>query len=276
MLDTEYDRILAYRQGDMQNYYAYCRYNSETKDFETTNCVFFECVDPNNYTYNFKESQYDDGVWADVATYTLTGNDYYSVRGINPEIDENYYSERSFWQLDPAKWRGEFNAESPENAIPVYIKKRYDVSYYLEEITTRANNDNSSSFTKVMFEFGIATDEMCQNNDNTIYFVDSYHNVEHNYTLCIKPYIKMSGFKFIELDESDVLRIGKTLYENDEFSNKTFVVSTYINDVTFNRVFSFFDEAGRTRYFALQFDMSGTDDIPINFIEITDTIATYN
>ncbi len=107
ILDNENKRILAHRQGDMSNYYAYCRYNSDVEDFETTNCVFFECVDTENFTYEFTESKYEDGVWTEVAKNTLTGNDYYSVKGINQEIDEIYYNEGSFWELDSPKWRGE-------------------------------------------------------------------------------------------------------------------------------------------------------------------------
>ena len=380
VLDTEYKRILAYRQGDMQNYYAYCRYNSDAKNFETTNCVLFECVDPDNYTYNFKESKYEGGVWTDVATYTLTGNEYYSVKGINAEIDENYYSEGSFWELDSPKWKGEAENDITENTLPViietpdlnllnngeyniYIEPKYenlgdeilfvakekvtdfklieidynfdyeplvgetiysqaeltpegkplyittmidtmpfrgiqytdkngairtfriwydtrgesDSSYYLSEFSTD-NPKYSGETNSSLFEVGIATDEMCQNNENTIYFADSHSYLDNNYNLYIKPNIKMHNFKFIELDESEVLKVEKTLYEITDFSNKTFVVSTYINDAMLNRGFSFIDEDGQPRYFAFEEDSRGVDETPIRVIEITDgpTIDQYS
>ena len=119
-----------------------------------------------------------------------------------------------------------------------------------------------------IFEIGIATEEMLAD-DSNIHFVDE-SAAYNNYDIYIRPNYNLTDFKFIELDESEDLKIGRTLYEIGDFSEgDTFIGSTYINDVTANRGFGFIDQNGNQRYFAITFDMSGLSEEPLRAIEIS-------
>ncbi|MBR5278654.1 MAG: M56 family metallopeptidase, partial [Clostridia bacterium] len=362
VLDNEKARILAHRQGDMENYYAYCRFNGD--EFITTNCVLFKCTDPDNYKYEITESQYDNGVLNDVAKYTVTGTEYYSVKGISAELDK-YYELGSFWELDSGKWgtlnsapavaistpsekllesgnystyidevlisdtlmfkantdvidfkfitveysedlgtysKGKILYSQPEltasgKPIVIYtqidelISSRgimfsysyggteiyaivYDMrngGYYLKRISD--NNELIGDKVDIAFEIGAATEEMIYS-DDYIYFLDNTDQYGYkNAQLYIKPNSKLKEFKFIELDESEALRVGEVLYEAPLLYEKPFVFFTYINDVTYNRGFSYVDENGKEKYFAFCCDMSGESDLPFGVVDITDRVG---
>ena len=56
----------------------------------------------------------------------------------------------------------------------------------------------------------------------------------------------------VELDESETLRVGETLYEAGDLTpGTTVVIHTYLNDIHHNRGISYTDENGETRYLAL-------------------------
>lgn len=78
------------------------------------------------------------------------------------------------------------------------------------------------------------------------------------WSLVLTPQRDVSGFQFIEVDESEVLTAGEVLYEVESLpSGNALYVSTYINDATANRGISFLDVWGQRRYYAIRF--SGKD-----------------
>ncbi len=71
----------------------------------------------------------------------------------------------------------------------------------------------------------------------------------------------IKNFKFLAMDESQVLTISETLYELEELSPSTrFITNTPINDATISHGISFTDEEGNTRYFVIVFNASGNGD----------------
>ncbi|MBE6692254.1 MAG: hypothetical protein E7586_02840 [Ruminococcaceae bacterium] len=223
ILDTQNQRILAHRQGDMSNYYAYCKYNSDIEDFEITNSVFFECVDTENYTYEFTESKNEGGVLTDVAKFTLTGDGYYSVKGINAEIDETYYSEGSFWELDSPKWRGESVNDVPENTIPVSVK--------------------------------VPNQEALENGEYDIFIESEYAGLGD--TMLFVASEKVTDFKVIEIEANDNFEpiVGETLYYQHKLTpdGKPLYVQTYINTFS-ERGIQYTDKNGYIRTFQIWYD----------------------
>ncbi len=237
VLDTENQRILAHRQGDMSSYYAYCTYNSDVEDFETTNSVFFECVNTENYTYEFTESKTEGGVWTDVAKYTLMGDGYYSVRGINQEIDETYYNEGSFWELDSPKWRGESGGNSNESEPPVSIEVPDEEAL---------NNGKYNTFIEHQFEgYG-----------DTMLFVATE---------------KVTDFKVISIDVNDDFDplVGKTLYYQPELTPDgiPLYVLTHINSMSFRGI-QYTENNGIIRTFRIVYDHRGESEKSFHLEEI--------
>lgn len=74
----------------------------------------------------------------------------------------------------------------------------------------------------------------------------------------ITPSKPIRNFKFLALDESEVLKISETLYSIDELRPSIpFLTNTPVNDATISHGISFTDEDGATRYFAIVYNGSG-------------------
>jgi len=145
-----------------------------------------------------------------------------------------------------------------------------DGGYILSRIYEK--NPLINDTNDIEFEVGFATEEMI-NSDNYINFVDNTDQYGYkNAQLYIKPNLELKEFKFIELDESEALRVGKVLFEIPSLYEKPFVVQTYINDATFNRGFCYVDKNGNERYYAFCSDMTGESGIPFGIVEITDKL----
>ena len=89
-----------------------------------------------------------------------------------------------------------------------------------------------------------------------IYFFDEIADEMGEWVLVWKANTTLKGFKFLEMDESEELKVEKTLYSLSELTPyKPLVVATYINDATVNRGISFTDSNGDTVYYVIALSM---------------------
>ncbi len=130
-----------------------------------------------------------------------------------------------------------------------------DGGYYLAKI------DNGA-----LIQVGVMDAE-----DVAISYIDYQHFYDdNNFDIYFKPNYDLTDFRFLVIDDGEVLEVGRSLYWIENFKKDAlFTVSTYINDATINRGFAFTDPDGNDRYFAFTIDASGLSDTPFKVIEIT-------
>ncbi len=91
---------------------------------------------------------------------------------------------------------------------------------------------------------------------NTEYYDTKSSSRDWKILLEAKTDIK--NFRFIELNEAEVLKAGDALFELETLkANTPILLHTYINDVTLNRGISYQDDNGVVRYFALNIPLNG-------------------
>ncbi len=96
----------------------------------------------------------------------------------------------------------------------------------------------------------LASEEQAADKDNFTHFYDESSGGEWKLIFTVNK--KVKDFCFLELDESEKLKIADTLFSLDTFSDDSpLVVHTYINDATVNRGISFVDGGGETRYYGI-------------------------
>lgn len=89
----------------------------------------------------------------------------------------------------------------------------------------------------------------------------------------------VKNFRFVELDESETLKVGQTIVELEILkANTPILLHTYINDVTLNRGISYQDDDGVVRYFGFNMNLNDgsvtlTEINPDNTTEGTKTAA---
>ena len=89
-----------------------------------------------------------------------------------------------------------------------------------------------------------------------IYFFDGIADEMGEWVLVWKANTTLKDFKFLAMDESEELKVEKTLYSLSELTpDKPLVVATYINDATVNRGISFTDSNGDTVYYVIELSM---------------------
>lgn len=67
----------------------------------------------------------------------------------------------------------------------------------------------------------------------------------------------IKNFRFVELDESETLKVGQTIVELEILkANTPILLHTYINDVTLNRGISYQDDDGVVRYFGFNMNLN--------------------
>lgn len=88
-----------------------------------------------------------------------------------------------------------------------------------------------------------------------------YHDTKapsQDWKIVVKATKDVTDFRFIELDESETLGIGTTLFTQETLkADSPVLLHTYINDAALNRGISYRDENGTVRYFG--FEYSGRD-----------------
>lgn len=101
----------------------------------------------------------------------------------------------------------------------------------------------------------IATEEQSSDTEGYIHFYDQ-DSIDTNWSVIITVNAPIKDFRFVELDESEELRMGKVLYEEETPPiGSSYMFHTYINDVALNRGISYQDQDGSIRYFGIYCDM---------------------
>ena len=121
---------------------------------------------------------------------------------------------------------------------------------------------DAGSSDSIAISLGIATSEQLINTTDYIHFYDS-ENVSNNYNIVITVNGQIDDLKFLELDESENLKVGKTLYEIESAKiGESYIFHTYINDATLNRGISYKDKNGRIKHYGIELHMdSGSIDL---------------
>ena len=122
----------------------------------------------------------------------------------------------------------------------------------LGDLESSSDISNSDS---IAISLGIATSEQLINSTDYIHFYDS-ENVSNNYNIVVTVTGQIDDLKFLELDESENLKVVKTLYETESAKiGDSYIFHTYINDATLNRGISYKDKNGRIKYYGIQLSM---------------------
>ena len=124
------------------------------------------------------------------------------------------------------------------------------------------SSSDVSSSDRIAISLGIATSEQLINTTDYIHFYDS-ENVSNNYNIVITVNGQIDDLKFLELDESENLKVGKTLYEIESAKiGESYIFHTYINDAMLNRGISYKDKNGRIKHYGIELHMdSGSIDL---------------
>ncbi len=100
-------------------------------------------------------------------------------------------------------------------------------------------------------------------------FHTEYHDTAapaQDWKVLVEATTDVKNFRFVELDASYELRIGRTLFELEDLkANSPILLHTYINDAVFNRGISYQDDDGIVHYFGLDLDLN---DGGISLVEI--------
>ncbi len=126
-----------------------------------------------------------------------------------------------------------------------------------ENSKTSVNSNNSDGGnSSIAVSISVATDEQLSSATDFIHFYDA-DNINTDWKIVITVNEQINGFKFLELDESDTLRVGKTLYQAESPKiGDAYIFHTYLNDATLNRAVSYKDKNGQIRYFGIQCNMN--------------------
>ncbi len=74
------------------------------------------------------------------------------------------------------------------------------------------SNSSDGGNSNIAVSVSVATDEQLSNATDNIHFYDM-DNINTDWKIVITVNGQVDGFEFLELDESDALNIGKTLYQ---------------------------------------------------------------
>lgn len=96
-----------------------------------------------------------------------------------------------------------------------------------------------------------------------------------DWKIVVKAAKDVTDFRFVELDESETLEIGETLFTQETLkADSAVLLHTYINDAALNRGISYRNKNGTVRYFGIEY--SGRDgSISLKKIRFEDTDNYY-
>ena len=130
--------------------------------------------------------------------------------------------------------------------------------YACDENAKATVNSNSSDGgnSSIAVSISVATDKQISNTTDYIHFYDR-DNINTDRKIVITVNEQIDGFEFLELDDSDALSIGKTLYQAESPKiGEAYIFHTYINDATLNRAVSYKDKNGQIKYFGIECNMN--------------------
>ena len=220
-LDPERKEILSSQGGDKSTSYSVSTFDEKAKDFKVQRSLYYYAEGQKMYYF---EEHLKNGKLEIVREFTKPfgeNDDYYSM---DPET-QNYYNNHTDWKLSSAKW---------EN----YLLKTY----------------NESDRKIISFEL-VSEKQLSDYQSATQYYDEKA--ISQSWIIGVKSTTDVKNFRFIELDETEALKVGDTLFELKPLkANTSVLLHTYINDVTLNRGISYQDNNGVVRYFAFEFDLS--------------------
>lgn len=218
-LDPERQEILSSRSGDMTTSYAVSIFDEKTKDFKIQRTLYYYSEGQNMVCC---EEQLKNGQMQTVREFTRPfgeNDDFYAM----DSQTENYYKNHVDWKIGSAKW---------EN----YLIKPYN------------------PFDDALIKFELIEQEQLGDYQN-VYQVYDTKATSQSWKIVVESTKDVTDFRFLELDESEMLRVGNTVFELETLKADTPVLfHTYINDVTLNRGISYRDSNGVVRYFGFKFD----------------------
>ena len=132
------------------------------------------------------------------------------------------------------------------------------VSSVTESPVDSSKVDNNKTDINVKIE--LATNDQLNDTENYTHFYDT-KAISQNWNIVVKTSENITEFCFVELDSSEALDLGDTLFKLETMdADKQVILHTYINDVELNRGISYKDQNGVVRYFGFACDMSGNGD----------------
>lgn len=100
-----------------------------------------------------------------------------------------------------------------------------------------------------------ATDEQLSSEDGYVHFYDT-DSINTEWKILLTVESQVESLSFIEIDESEVAKVGKVLFEEKAPRvGDSYVFHTYINDATLSRGISYSNESGNVRYFGIAVSM---------------------
>ena len=125
----------------------------------------------------------------------------------------------------------------------------------VNQSTTTAVKITDESVIDELLTIKIANDAQINDTVNYTHYYDEKTTFQ-SWKIIIESSEKLENFKFVELDESEKLRVADTIFELECLeANKPLLIHTYINDVTLNRGISFQDEKGSTFHYGISSSM---------------------
>ncbi len=123
------------------------------------------------------------------------------------------------------------------------------------EATVNSNSSDGSN-SSIAVSVSVATDKQTSNTTDYVHFYDK-GNVNTDWKIVITVNEQIDGLEFLELDNSDALSIGKTLYQSESPKiGEAYIFHTYINDATLNRAVSYKNKNGQIKYFGIECNMN--------------------
>jgi|GEM_PF-1995872 len=163
----------------------------------------------------------------------------------------------------------------------VIVEQAYinDLANFYRVNGASATAEEASAFADTFHKKDAVQWKTCESNDTpanekiiTIQLIDEaqvgdyptdaqYHDTKapsQSWKIVVKAAKDVTDFRFVELDESEALTVGTTLFTQKTLkADSPVLLHTYINDATLNRGISYRDENGTVRYFGIAY--SGRD-----------------
>jgi len=218
-LDPDRQEILSSKSADKITSYAVSTFDEKTKDFKIQRTLYYYSEGQNMFYF---EEHLKNGKMQTVRQFTKPfgeNDDFYAM----DSETENYYKNHVDWKLGSTKW---------EN----YLIKPYN------------------SFDNALIIIKLIDQEHLSDYQN-ISQVHDTKAISHSWKIVVETTKDVTDFRFVELDESEKLKVGDTVFEFETLKANTPVLfHTYINDATLNRGISYQDSNGVVRYFGFKCD----------------------
>ncbi len=146
-----------------------------------------------------------------------------------------------------------FSACNNNTNDPIDTTTHNESTNDLTDATETGKNDRDP--LNIAISINRATDAQLSNAVDYTHFFDQ-DSMDTTWKVVVTVNAQISSLSFVELDESEHLKLGETLYEaKSPQIGSSYIFHTYINDATINRGISYVDQDGQTRHFAININM---------------------